>query len=467
MTRVLIKSVAISLLLLPSILVGQNIGIGTTNPIYQADILDSTSGTVLRLRTASNDVGDRTLLRFATTTSNNLNGFNSSYIGNERQSVGSALVFGTTNSNSLAPSERMRLNEDGFLGIGTTNALARLHIDLSNTSNTQAMIINDDDDPIVNFQRNNVNFGFLQLLANDFKVGTTINNNTGNFVIRTNGVDRAWFTAGGRLGLGTSTPATQLHMTGELTMQSSNPVIQMKNADGEDKAYIQMVNGDDLLLGTNSVNTTGSFIVRNNGANRLTVTNNGYVGIGTTSPQADLHIEGSILPSPLTINTVGQRFIQFRRDGTPSSYMKFENDNLSIGTYNGNTFGKLIFETRESDRMIIHPNGRISINVDYQHSDYRLAVLGNILCNDISTLPFNQWPDYVFKNGYKLKPLSEVEAFIQKNGHLPGIPAAAEIEKNGIQLGEMQRKTIEKIEELTLYIIELKKEIEALKNKSQ
>lgn len=462
-----IKPAFLSVLLLLSLAVmSQNVGIGTVSPLYPADILDSTSGTVLRLRTASTTAGDRTLLRFTTSTSNSINGFNSSYIGNERQSIGTALVFGTTNSGSLASFERMRLSEDGFLGIGTTNPQARLHIDMSNiNTTTQAMIINDDDDLLVNFQRNNTNYGFLQVLGTDFKIGTTINNNVGNLVIRTNGADRAWFTAGGRVGLGTSTPATQLHMTGELTMQSSNPVIQMKDAAGDDKAFIQMINGDDMMMGTNAVNTTGSFIIRNNGANRLTVTNNGYVGIGTTSPQADLHIESSILPNPLTINTVGQRFIEFQRSGLPRTYFKFENDDISMGTYD-NTSGRVIFETEETDRMIIHANGRISMNSSYNNAGYRLAVNGDIICVDITTLPFASWPDYVFKSGYKLQPLSEVEAFVKKNGHLPGIPAAAEVKKNGIMLGEMQRKTIEKVEELTLYIIELKKEIEALKNKN-
>ena len=80
-------------------------------------------------------------------------------------------------------------------------------------------------------------------------------------------------------------------------------------------------------------------------------------------------------------------------------------------------------------------------------------------------------PDYVFTNDYKLKTLTEVEEYIKKNNHLPEIPSAKEIEKNGLMLAEMNMSLLKKIEELTLYSIEQnkkitvqEKEIESLKN---
>ena len=81
-------------------------------------------------------------------------------------------------------------------------------------------------------------------------------------------------------------------------------------------------------------------------------------------------------------------------------------------------------------------------------------------------------PDYVFEKNYDLRPLTEVEAYINQNKHLPEIPAAKEMEQNGVNLGEMNMMLLKKVEELTLYVIELKKElgqqlgeIEALKKK--
>jgi hypothetical protein len=92
---------------------------------------------------------------------------------------------------------------------------------------------------------------------------------------------------------------------------------------------------------------------------------------------------------------------------------------------------------------------------------YRLSVKGKIRAEEIKV--YNTWADYVFNPSYKLPALSEVEAFIAKNGHLPNVPSAKEITENGLQLGEMARIQQEKIEELTLYLIQQNKEIEELK----
>jgi hypothetical protein len=69
-------------------------------------------------------------------------------------------------------------------------------------------------------------------------------------------------------------------------------------------------------------------------------------------------------------------------------------------------------------------------------------------------------PDYVFEKNYNLRPLAEVENYINQNKHLPEVPAAKEMEANGVNLGEMNMLLLKKVEELTLYVIELKKENE-------
>jgi len=69
------------------------------------------------------------------------------------------------------------------------------------------------------------------------------------------------------------------------------------------------------------------------------------------------------------------------------------------------------------------------------------------------------WPDYVFASNYELKDLEEVKNFINQNGHLPNIPSAKEVEEEGIMLGEMNAKLLEKIEELTLYTIDQESKI--------
>ncbi|MCU0445981.1 MAG: DUF4200 domain-containing protein [Microscillaceae bacterium] len=127
-------------------------------------------------------------------------------------------------------------------------------------------------------------------------------------------------------------------------------------------------------------------------------------------------------------------------------------------------------------------------------SNFRLNVNGGVLLDKVyigayTTLPYestfrlhvkdgirtervkvdvaasNGWPDYVFAPDYKLRPLAEVEKFIKANQHLPEVPSAKELEKNGMDLTEMHKIQMQKIEELTLYLIELKKENEVLKKK--
>jgi hypothetical protein len=96
---------------------------------------------------------------------------------------------------------------------------------------------------------------------------------------------------------------------------------------------------------------------------------------------------------------------------------------------------------------------------------YKLAVSGKVICEEVRIkLASSGWPDYVFADGYKLRPLADVQKFIQQNRHLPGIPAAAEVDKNGLEVGDMQKRMMEKIEELTLYILDLQKQVDDLKS---
>ena len=101
-------------------------------------------------------------------------------------------------------------------------------------------------------------------------------------------------------------------------------------------------------------------------------------------------------------------------------------------------------------------------------SGYRLSVEGKVICEELKVQLKASWPDYVFDKEYRLTPLNELAATLQRDKHLPGIPSAASVElEKGFSLGEMQRKSIEKIEELYLYVIQLHQENETLKARIQ
>ncbi|MBY8961667.1 hypothetical protein KJK34_02760 [Flavobacterium sp. D11R37] len=99
-------------------------------------------------------------------------------------------------------------------------------------------------------------------------------------------------------------------------------------------------------------------------------------------------------------------------------------------------------------------------------TNYRLFIKGGILAEEVRVRT-DLWPDYVFTSEYNLMPLTEVEQFIAENGHLPNMPSAKEVEEEGLALGDMVKRQQEKIEELTLHLIEQQKEMNILREQVQ
>ncbi|MFM2267475.1 MAG: hypothetical protein RL757_916 [Bacteroidota bacterium] len=178
---------------------------------------------------------------------------------------------------------------------------------------------------------------------------------------------------------------------------------------------------------------------------------------------------------------------------------EFPNYGLSVASFKGANFsvsntdnwnnrslvlsgyGGLGFRTL-GGAMIMHQNGIISMGLSANWRDqalirrlseksadeifdgkqYLLHVRYGILTEKIKVSLVENWPDYVFKPNYRLMPLPEVARHIAEKGHLPNIPAAAEIEKQGMELGDMAKRQQEKIEELFLHLIALEKRVKAL-----
>ncbi|MEO1255486.1 MAG: hypothetical protein AAFY41_11490, partial [Bacteroidota bacterium] len=124
-------------------------------------------------------------------------------------------------------------------------------------------------------------------------------------------------------------------------------------------------------------------------------------------------------------------------------------------------------------------NQEIGIRFNAKHTSYikngslgigtttpreKLDVNGTIRSKEV-LVEASSWPDYVFKEEYQLQSLLEVEQFIKKHGHLPNMPIAQEVEENGIALGDINTRLLEKIEELTLHSIDQEKKIQALEEK--
>ncbi|SNY94110.1 fibronectin type III domain-containing protein [Flagellimonas pacifica] len=132
-------------------------------------------------------------------------------------------------------------------------------------------------------------------------------------------------------------------------------------------------------------------------------------------------------------------------ESTPSTAVSVTTDSASGGGGSGSSVWS------EAGSVASYM-GNVAIGTSSVPSGYRLAVDGHIRTREIR-VDQDTWPDYVFKEGYDLPSLEEIQKHIKEKGHLPNIPSAKEVETNGIELGQMDKLLLEKIEELTLYIL--------------
>jgi Phage T4 tail fibre len=205
--------------------------------------------------------------------------------------------------------------------------------------------------------------------------------------------------------------------------------------------------------------------------NNIYNTGLGNVGVGTTTPaykfevntsagseQSSLGIE-KVNPGTDNPGLMPTTRLVYNWYATPKASINFHRgggDQDGFMSFSTSATGTLV------ERMRIFRDGNVGIGTT-DPGPFKLAVEGKIGAREVK-VTLSAWADYVFNKEYKLMNLSELEAFIKKNNHLPNIPSAQEVKENGgIELGEMNAKLLEKVEELTLYVIELKKENEEIK----
>ncbi len=148
------------------------------------------------------------------------------------------------------------------------------------------------------------------------------------------------------------------------------------------------------------------------------------------------------------------------QNGTSNFNLRFNKNNLQSNMASGSS--DVLFLNSSKQAVAIGANG---LSNSTTHGDaYKLIVNGKTRVKDECLIIGTGWADYVFRPEYKLKPLSEVEKYIKENGHLPNVPSEKTIVEEGLPLAEITKIQQEKIEELTLYVIDLEKKIE-LQNK--
>ena len=338
-------------------------------------------------------------------------------------------------------------------------------------------------------------------LGKDSTFGTTT-----NYAVKfiTNNKERMRLTNAGYLGIGTSTPLSILHVVGNQTLQGNlnftagTQSIQFANPGATPASMMYMftsgtTNTNRMVIAHSSAYPTwglqyndaiDQFDFLGNGSSKLAINLvSGYIGVGTTTPSSALHVVGNqTLAGNLTFTT-GTQSIQFANPGTTPAPMMYM---FTSGTTNTPrmviahssaypTWGLQYSDATDQFDFLGGGTSRMTVNLSSGNVGigvtapvYKLEVCGTIRAKEVRVE--TGWCDYVFEKDYKLRSIDELEKFINDNKHLPGIAPASEVEKEGLKVAEMNKAMMEKIEELTLYVIQLSKdnkklqeEIDALK----
>ena len=259
---------------------------------------------------------------------------------------------------------------------------------------------------------------------------------------QTNGTTRMFLESAGNVGLGTTSPYHLLDLG-----DTQGRKLAMYQTRGAENFYGFGISFHSLEFHAASESTEPPGMV---------LRSEGRVGIGTTDPASTLEVQGTGVrvsaPVPYDDN---HGLISFEDVG---------GGGLTLNSHTGGTWADMTFKTNGAERMVLTSFGQLGINATQADipSDAMLAVGGKVYCEEVEVMLSSDWPDYVFETDYCLPSLGAVEAAIERQGHLPGVPSADEVAEEGLALGEMQSVLLRKVEEMTLYLIDMNHRMEDL-----
>ncbi len=274
--------------------------------------------------------------------------------------------------------------------------------------------------------------------------------------------------ATGNLGIGLTDPEQRLEVNGNIRLRGSgvfNKRILIRNdANDADVASFGHLNDEMVTI---AYHTGGNQFSRF----YFDVANE-KMGVGAIPGSAD----GKIL---VNYNSTTGNPQMTLRESQLGDYSRLEFANFGAtrtwhiagqavagtGTTNRENDILNIWNSSGGDILSLRGDRRVSINTTNPAAGYALSVNGRIICTELRVQLPAAWPDYVFADSYNLLPLPQLAQYIADNKHLPGIPSAAQVEKEGIAVGDMQKRMMEKIEELSLYILQQQQQLDAQQQK--
>lgn len=247
----------------------------------------------------------------------------------------------------------------------------------------------------------------------------------------------------GNVGVGTKNPQAKLHIQ-DGTSQDANILLA---STGTNKSVIQFrTNATNITVGSDNVMRFNATSMQFNPSSQMVVNGN-------------FKVTGNIVLSGLSGATT--KILTIGSNGQLSTADIPETaDNLGnhTATQNLNLNGKKIVNgTAGTGGIFVSTNGDVGVNTNQPQA--KLAVNGDVLAKEVRvSIASTNWPDYVFSSEYEMMSLGELEKYINEHRHLPGVPSAAEVDERGdIDLGAMNAILLQKIEEMTLRMIEMEK----------
>ncbi len=393
---------------------GGNVGIGTASPTTKLDVNGDISvgvnaantSSILKSFTTSHAAGNVPSALAIGVSDGWMSGIT---INDVRDgSVNSQSIAFSTHHGGVSAGTRMTIDKDGLVGIGTTSpgylfdVNGTIHSSVAGGSN---LILSKASGPSLAFD----NGAGVQSAM--IEAGVPANSNRLEFWTNTSGntglVERMRIDNAGNVGIGTTAPAKRL------TVAGGHPDTQLRLFSD---AYGQGLDGGNTSVLTLWASEPG-----------MTWTG---AGIGNN------------------VNPISTGGLARATTTRGSSYVRFLENNILLNT----------IDATGTDRLGISiVSGAVGIGTT-NPGTYKLAVVGKIHATEV--VVETGWSDYVFSDDYRLAPLSEVEAHIKAEKHLPGIPSAAEVEQGGVSVGDMQAKLLAKVEELTLHVIAQNKRLD-------
>lgn len=350
----------------------------------------------------------------------------------------------------------------GKVGIGTESPSWPLEIRYSGTSGL--LVESENNHAVFQLESDSGNFGQYIKFRKDGESDSFLINVDANkhMKFRPNGgTESVVFRNDGKVGIGTGSPSwpLELRYSGDdgflLESEDGHAILQLESDGGDHGQYIRFRKDGEAYSFLINVDKNKHMKFRPNGGTASVIfTNNGKVGIGTENPERMFDL--------VSDDSFAMRLKRSTPDRGVSFLMENGDDDAEFEIAVGDNRQFWIKDTKVTGAPQTFTIFDDKVGIGISDPTHKLEVNGTIRTKEVIVEATN-WPDFVFEDDYELPTLESWETHIEAKGHLPGFPSREEAETQGVSVSEIQKALLQKIEEMSLIMIEQNKEIKSLR----